>query len=173
MKQHTLADKEVNENKPILDACCGMRAIWFDKHNKDTLYIDIREEEKGFIPWRSNREVKPDMLADYRSLPFKDKQFKLIVWDPPHIKSKGMSCRMTKSYGALNPETWQNDLQKGFKELWRCLDIYGTLVFKFNDFNIKFENVLKLFPVKPLLGTTTSVRKNSETRWFVYFKSSD
>lgn len=30
--------------KEILDACCGSRMFWFDKHNPHTLYIDKRNE---------------------------------------------------------------------------------------------------------------------------------
>lgn len=28
----------------ILDACCGSRMFWFDKHNPYTTFMDIRKE---------------------------------------------------------------------------------------------------------------------------------
>lgn len=73
--------------KFILDASCGGRTIWFNKNHPNALYIDIRKEEKGIIWDRPNFEVNPDIQMDFRYLKFKDKQFKLVVWDPPHFKS--------------------------------------------------------------------------------------
>ncbi|KGN01183.1 methyltransferase, partial [Clostridium haemolyticum NCTC 8350] len=29
--------------KPILDVCCGSRMFWFDKENKDAIFMDNRE----------------------------------------------------------------------------------------------------------------------------------
>ena len=37
--------------KYILDVCCGSRAWWKQKKNPNTIYMDIRKEEKGFIGW--------------------------------------------------------------------------------------------------------------------------
>ncbi len=73
------------KNKFILDACCSNRMFWLNKKHPNTLYIDIREEEKGLCPERHEFHIKPDMLADYRNLPFENNKFKLIIWDPPHI----------------------------------------------------------------------------------------
>ena len=36
---------KMDTNKEILDVCCGGRMFWFDKHNPDVLFSDIREEE--------------------------------------------------------------------------------------------------------------------------------
>ena len=33
--------------KPILDACCGGKMFWLDKNNKDVLFVDQREVDKG------------------------------------------------------------------------------------------------------------------------------
>ncbi len=158
------------EDKFILDACCGGKHFWLDKNQKNTIYIDIREEDKGYIKDRKNWECKPDLIADFRNLPFEDKKFKLIVWDPPHLKGKKQSGYMTKKYGILNPETWQYDIKKGFEELWRCLDDYGVLTLKFNNFDVKFKNLLEQIPVAPLYGTTTVQKERCETRWFVFMK---
>lgn len=29
----------------ILDACCGSRMFWFDKHESHTTFMDIRKEK--------------------------------------------------------------------------------------------------------------------------------
>lgn len=34
----------MSKTKIILDACCGSRMFWFDKHNPNTLFIDKRSE---------------------------------------------------------------------------------------------------------------------------------
>lgn len=71
------------KDKFILDACCSARMMWFDKTHPNTVYIDIRKEEKGFRKHRPNNEIKPDYQMDFRDLQFPDKSFKLIAWDPP------------------------------------------------------------------------------------------
>ena len=30
--------------KRVLDVCCGSRMFWFDKQNKDVLFVDKRKE---------------------------------------------------------------------------------------------------------------------------------
>ena len=156
------------EKKIILDACCGGRTFWFNKIHPNTLYIDLEPREKGICKHRPNFSCKPDMIEDFRNLSFDDKQFKHIVWDPPHLLDLGKTSLMRKKYGSLNNETWQYDLSKGFKELWRVLDDYGTLVFKWNEGSIKVNSVLKLFPEQPLYGHPTA--KNGKTKWMVFMK---
>jgi|GEM_PF-4955529 len=41
--------KKMLEGKFILDACCGSRMFWFNKKHPNTLYMDIREYDKGDI----------------------------------------------------------------------------------------------------------------------------
>ncbi len=159
------------KDKFILDACCGPRFMWFNKKHPNTIYIDIRKEKKGFIEARPECEINPDMIADFRDLPFPDKRFKLVVWDPPHIIRKNYAKHdMTLKYGILDKESWPDDYKRGFNEIWRVLEDYGVLIFKFNDNTIKFEKVLKLFPVDPLFGNTISASKNSTTKWFTFMK---
>lgn len=116
--------------KIILDACCGGKMFWFEKNNDRTIYHDIRRTEKGFIKVRPNFEVKPDVIGDFRKLQFKDRQFKMVVFDPPHLKGAGESGWMAKKYGTLNKDTWREDLKQGFKECWRVLKKDGFLIFK-------------------------------------------
>ena len=163
--------------KKILDACCGGRMMWFDKQHPSTLYVDIRVEEPGVCKERPHFSVQPDMLADFRKLPFPDKSFKLIVWDPPHITRKDGQKNLTgilvKKYGALHAETWQDDLKRGFNELWRVLDDDGVLIFKFHDGSVSFEKVLSLFHTQPLFGTVThktAKKVQAQTKWFCFMK---
>ena len=158
----------MSREKFILDACCGPRMMWFDKKHPNTVYIDIRKEEKGFIANRKDREVNPDIIMDFRDLKFKDKTFKLITWDPPHLLSLGKNSIMRKTFGCLDYQTWESDLRKGFLELWRVLDDHGVLIFKFNVNEIPIRKVLRLFPERPLFGHTTGSK--SQTRWMTFMK---
>ena len=36
--------KLFEDDKVILDCTCGGRSIWFDKHNRHTVYTDKRQE---------------------------------------------------------------------------------------------------------------------------------
>ena len=156
------------EEKYILDVCCGGRMFWFDKNNKDTLFCDIREVEKGVIQSCPNWECKPDIIADYRDLPFKDNSFKLIVWDIPHI-IKDSGGLINVKYGSLG-NNWKEDTKKAFNSIWSKLDSHGTLIFKYSDISIKLSEMLGLFPQKALFGTRTKKGVNN-TFFIVFFKN--
>lgn len=156
------------ENKFILDACCGNRQFWFDKSHPNTLYIDNRREQKGFIKERPNICVEPDIVMDFRDLKFPDKTFRLVVWDPPHCRRSRPLGIITKKYGCLNPETWAHDIKQGFNELWRVLKDYGVLVFKWNGSEIPLDHILELLPEKPLFGHPTN--SNNKTYWCCFMK---
>jgi len=158
-------------DKFILDACCGARLMWVNKNHSNTLYIDVRKEEKGFLPSRPTREINPDVIADFRDLSFLgDKKFKLIVWDPPHLLGKNYKSRITKNYGFLLADSFDSDFKTGFAELWNHLEDYGVLIFKFNDYHIPFKRVLSLFHTQPLFQNTISKNKDSKTKWFCFMK---
>lgn len=72
----------------VLDACCGSKMFWFDKENEDVTYMDIREVETELSDGRM-LEVKPDVVADFRDMPFEDETFHLVVFDPPHLVRGG------------------------------------------------------------------------------------
>jgi hypothetical protein len=161
------------KDKFILDACCSGRMMWYNKKHPNTIYMDIRKEEKGFIKGVPNFEVNPDVIGDFRNLPeeIKQRKFKLIAWDIPHFKAKALTGAFLKKFGGLNPETWDTDIENGFKELWEVLEDYGVLILKFSNYHIKFEDILRHFPVEPLFYNKTSGTDNkTETRWFCFMK---
>ena len=168
-----MTDKKQTD-KFILDPTCGARSIWFQKKHPKTLYCDIRKEDSGFIPDRPNFVINPDMIIDFRDIPFKDKTFKLIVWDPPHLKNLDKKSWIYKKYGSLGPQ-WKEDLLKGFNELWRVLGDHGILILKWSKSHdnrpkrdITTSELLKILPVKPLFGHPSGSKMN--TIWMTFMK---
>ena len=149
--------------KPILDACCGSRMFWFDKQNPDVVFMDNRELEDTLCDGRK-LVVKPDVLADFRNIPYEDKSFKLVVFDPPHLIRAGKSSWLAKKYGVLKA-TWRQDIKQGFDECMRVLEDYGVLVFKWSADQIKVSEVLKVIGHKPLFGS-----RKGKTRWLIFMK---
>ena len=160
--------------KLILDPTCGARSIWFQKNHERTVYVDIRTEKSGFIPDRLNFEIKPDIKSDFQKLPFEDKTFKLIVWDPPHLRNLDKNSWISKKYGSLGPQ-WKEEIEKGFKELWRVLDDYGTMILKWSKSHDNRKNrdvstaeLLKILPAQPLFGHPSGSKMN--TIWMTFLK---
>ncbi len=173
---------EKNKQKIILDACCGGRMMWFNKHHPNTIYIDNRSKtvwkNSSKKPLKGTKtEIKPDIVMDFRDLKFENNTFNLVVMDPPHLKSlKPDRSNMIKDYGFLNPETWQRDLKRGLKECMRVLKPKGVLIFKWNDCDIKFKEIMKIFPFEPLFYNISSGKmseKRSNTAWFCFMKLHD
>lgn len=162
----------MNENKFILDACCGGKYMWYNKNHPNTIYMDIREEEKGFIEREPNFCIKPDIIADFRSLPkeITKRKYKLITWDIPHFKMKKISGNMSKAFGRLEPETWKEDINKGFNQLWDILEDYGIILLKFSNYHIKFKEILEVIPEEPLFFNRTSSKGDTSTKWFCFMK---
>lgn len=160
-------NKETLEDKIILDACCGSRMFWFDKNNPLVTFVDNRKEEHILCDGRTLK-VNPDVVADFRKMPFDDNSFKMVVFDPPHLLKLGKTSWMAKKYGLLKEETWKDDIAAGFSECMRVLDDYGTLIFKWNERDIKITELIEVIGVRPLFGHTS--RRNSETVWMCFIK---
>ena len=73
----------MDNDKLILDACCGSRMFWFDKHNPNVLFVDKRSETvtaKGFwnvtlfilhlVGW-----IQKGVILNTLPLRFTEKQF--------------------------------------------------------------------------------------------------
>jgi len=148
----------------ILDACCGSRMFWFDKTNPYTTFMDIREEYEE-LDSGHKINVKPDVIADFRDMPFPDGEFDLVVFDPPHLLRAGDKSWLAKKYGRLNADTWQDDISKGFSECMRVLKPNGTLIFKWNETQLSLKDVLNCTQHKPLFGN-----KRAKTHWLVFMK---
>lgn len=153
--------------KYILYACCGSKMFWFDKSNPNVLFSDIREENHILCDGRK-LEIKPDIIMDFRSMPFEDNTFKMVVFDPPHLNKLGKTSWMGKKYGVLLP-TWQEDIKQGFSECMRVLQPFGTLIFKWNENQIKVSEILKAIDYEPLFGHKSG--KNSTTHWMAFIKN--
>ena len=82
---------ELQKNKFILDACCSVKAMWYNKNHPNAVYIDIHKQSEGFMGHGRKEGIKPDYVMDFRDLSFPDKSFKLIFWDPPHISTLGQN----------------------------------------------------------------------------------
>lgn len=154
--------------KTILDMCCGSRMFWFDKQNPDVMFCDIRSESHTLCDGR-NLEIKPDMIADFRYLPFADESFNVVIFDPPHLVRAGENGWQRKKYGVLNKETWRDDLEMGFHEAFRVLRGRGTLIFKWNETQIPVSQVLALTEHKPAFGHPVGKRAN--THWMCFVKA--
>lgn len=156
----------MSENKIIIDVCCGPRMMWFDKHHPLAIYMDIRREEFTACDGR-HIKIEPDLLADFRNIPYQDNSFKLVVMDPPHFNKIGESSYTAQKYGKLF-SSWETDLKSGFDECMRVLAPYGILIFKWNEFQIPVRRIIEIFEVQPLFGHKSG--KNSKTHWMCFMK---
>jgi len=159
-------------NRFILDACCGSRMFWFDKENPNVLFIDIRTGEMAMdvgtpnTKGRTPKIVAPDIIADFRNMPFENETFYHVVFDPPHLyKGAGENGMIAFKYGLLK-ETWREDLRKGFSECFRVLKPNGTLIFKWCETEIPLKEVLGLTDKKPLYGHRSG--KKTQTHWVAF-----
>lgn len=155
------------DTKIILDACCGSRMFWFDKENPYSMFIDIRSEDFIACDGRSIK-VRPDLIADFRKLPFETNSFKLVVFDPPHDMYAGSNSFTAQKYGNLNKDNWRSDLKQGFDECMRVLDNYGVLIFKWNELIVNVNDIIKIFEYEPLFGHKSG--KANKTHWLTFMK---
>jgi SAM-dependent methyltransferase len=143
--------------------------FWFDRKDPRALFVDKRRETVHADTREGRRAivVDPDIIADFKALPFDDATFTLVVFDPPHTFS-GVKGWMAKKYGTLTPD-WRDEISAGFSECFRVLAPLGTLVFKWNEHRIPVASVLALTPEKPLFGQRCGT--TAKTHWIVFHKS--
>jgi SAM-dependent methyltransferase len=158
----------------VLDPACGSRMMWFDRANPDAIFGDQRSETLTVVDRSHGREdgtrilsVVPGALMDFRALPFPDGTFRLVAFDPPHLVRAGPRSWLAAKYGKLGQD-WREDLRQGFAECFRVLHADGTLVFKWNETQVKLSEVLALTPHRPLFGNTSG--KKAGTHWLVFMK---
>jgi len=156
-------------SKPILDACCGSRMFWFDKHNPNVLFADNRRLTTTMKDRDKVRslEIQPDVIHDFTQMPYPDNSFKLVIFDPPHLIQGGDNAWLVKKYGRLNPN-WQTQLKQGFDECMRVLDNYGTLIFKWNETQVPVSKIIEVIGHQPLIGHKSG--KAMQTHWLTFMK---
>lgn len=155
--------------KYILDMTCGGRSIWFQKDNEHTIYFDTRYCEH----YLEGRKViiHPDVIGDFRQLPFNDETFSLVVFDPPHIIRK---CEgwMTEKYGRYESvEEALTTVTQGISEGMRVLKARGVLIFKWSETDIPTSMILtevKKIGYYPIFGHKSG--KKSGTHWLTFLK---
>lgn len=160
-------------NNLVLDACCGSRMFWFDKHDERAIYVDVRKESHTLTDSSSaggarTSEISPDITADFRNLPFDDCTFYHVVFDPPHFRRNGKTGWVGLKYGTL-PDDWRDLLRAGFAECFRVLKVGGTLIFKWNSTEVPLREILELTIERPLYGHKSG--KQSRTHWVAFVKS--
>ncbi|CDG47882.1 class I SAM-dependent methyltransferase [Serratia symbiotica] len=153
--------------KTILDMCCGSRMFWLDKQDERALFADMRSEQHTLCDGRA-LHIHPDVIADFRALPFADNSFWQVVFDPPHLVNAGEKSWMRKKYGALNRDTWRDDIYRGFSEAFRVLRPHGTLIFKWNETQIPVSQIIALTDQKPTIWQRTG--KADKTHWIIFVK---
>lgn len=153
-------------NKLVLDPCCGSRMMWFDKSDNRVLFGDCREEKHTLCDGRA-LTIRPDVLLDFTNLPFPNGSFRLVSFDPPHLKNAGKTSWLRLKYGTLSAG-WQDEIRRGFAECFRVLEVGGVLIFKWAEDQVKLRDVLALTPNKPLFGHTTG--RKGMTHWVTFMK---
>ncbi len=149
--------------------------FWFDRKDDRVVFGDIRNVEYSLTDKSStggSRElvIAPDQQMDFRDLPFADESFNLVVFDPPHLIQNGNTGWLAKKYGKLGDD-WRSDISAGFAECFRVLKLHGTLIFKWNEHEVKVSELLKLTDAKPLFGNRCG--KTAKSHWIVFMKGSD
>lgn len=147
--------------------------MWFDQYDTRGLFGDQRDETI-VVTDRTHREdgtrvlsIHPDMLLDFRNMPFADDTFPLVVFDPPHLVRAGPRSWLAAKYGKLGAD-WRDDLRAGFAECFRVLRPHGVLIFKWSEVQVPTREVLALTPNKPLFGHASG--KRSGTHWITFMK---
>ena len=156
----------MKENAKILDVCCGGRMFYFNKNDERVLFCDNRKFETTLCDGRKF-EVSPDVVCDFTALPFDDNTYQIVVFDPPHLETLNETAYMAIKYGRLEGD-WRAMLRKGFAECFRVLKPNGTLIFKWNETDIKVSEVLALTDKKPIFGHISGKRSN--THWICFIK---
>jgi len=158
-------------DKKVLDATCSCRGMWFNKENPLALYVDRRDEhfEENYPSGKKSITVKPDIIADFTDLPFDDNTFYHVVFDPPHSIILSDKACVTKRYGRLPSDRWEEVLRRGFEECMRVLKPNGTLIFKWCEIEIPVSKVIQVIGYEPLYGHHSG--KKSKTHWMAFLKT--
>lgn len=122
--------------KAILDATVNGRRFWKDSKRK-IVGMDIDPQHK------------PDVLADNRRMPFRNRCFDVVVYDPPHVpnqgkdKSKDFNSRfgLVLKSSSANGYNFSHLYPPFVAEAYRVLRPEGVLLCKIADYihNHRFQ----------------------------------
>lgn len=167
--EHKKSAQEI-DGKKILDATCGARTIWFNKHHPAAIYCDRRNESHQHL-WKNaencHLDINPDIQCDFTAMPFPDGSFPLVIFDPPHLTGAKETSWLVKKYGKLD-ESWPQMIRDGFRECMRVLKPDGVLIFKWSEHDIPAEKVWRAIGEKPLFGHHSG--RKSKTFWACFMK---
>lgn len=155
---------------PILDATCGGRMMWFNKNNPNALYVDHRELDEVDLNEGRKFSVHPDVIADFRNLPFPAETFSLVVFDPPHLINVNDDAYMAIKFERLTDD-WKDVIRDGFNDCMRVLKPLGTLILKWSEIQISTREVINAIGQEPLFGHTSGRKMN--THWMCFMKLQD
>lgn len=131
---------------------------------QDKKVIDIKYQshnQSALIMYEDKKETADKPVVEK----LKEEKVDLVVFDPPHLIYAGPNSWLAKKYGKLDKENWPEDLKRGFDECRRVLKPTGTLMFKWNEDQIKFRDVIKSIGQRPIFGD-----QRSKTRWSIFLK---
>ena len=164
----------------ILDATCGTKSMWFQKNHPLVTYMDKRSG--NFLYWNKTKaektvvKINPDVVSEWKDMPFDNNHFDMVLFDPPHIIQKGDSknpIKMEVYYSYLPKDSWREILKDGIDELFRVLKPEGVFVFKWAETKVSIDEILKLFPYPPIFGNRTkdlNKAKNDTVHWLLFLK---
>jgi len=129
--------------------------MYTNKYSENIVYLDRQKE----------LYIKPTIYADSQQLPFKDKSFDIILFDPPHQWASGKKIpfygapyikRILRTMGIkgrtyYGVEQYQNKRQliryiyQSQKEFKRVLKDDGVLLFKWCEVEIPIDRILQIF----------------------------
>ena len=140
----------------ILDATAGNRIVWQDKHPENVTFMDFQRK----------LERKPTIFADNRNMPFRDKTFSTVFFDPPHawafrsiffgfpdrdsyIRNHPNDRRRFPVYYGMELYRSKSALLKaiydGLKEVRRVLKDDGLLWLNWSELRLSLNRILVLF----------------------------
>ena len=132
--------------------------------------IHVEEEKKDAFRVLSHDTSGLKLISSYAGTVrvYMDEHL-LFSLVPPHLMHADKRSWLAKKYGVLDDSEGLLDIKLGFREAMRVLKPTGTLLFKWNQYQIPFRLVLATIAVdgyNPILGD-----KRSKTRWSVFIKS--
>jgi len=133
---------------PVLDATAGNRHIW----KGDMPTLELRDEHIIFADIELELKVPPDIFCDNTRLPFRNKVFDEIIYDPPHHQFGSSDLfgdpkeRKGSFWGNFKSKKHLKQLLKGgSRELHRVLKLEGDLHVKWCESPVTWTTVSKYF----------------------------